>query len=404
MTHPHINPGRSNGADSHLTAALPSGDAWDDLCGFLPSLPYDGSALEFDPDAGIDGIGLIPTLGSLGTDTPGIVTPSTNEIVALADPALINPDTPPAIHEPIVREPYTRGPYSPGPNGGIYGALAQSARPRPAAKRENTPRLIIAQILNEPRKAQALTASLEALLSPSEAALDEAIETGVLQDIIRLRLETSPIIRVRDLPGPMAMQTLIDLGMLQRLSSGAAFLPRMALTLEQRADIAGAVMPNHTIACLELAAWIWLGGEFPTTLDVITPARFNSFGLSGAFTAHDWRIRCKETREISDMRTTTPLRTICDLACCDAEDSIAADEAQRIVIIERLMREFRIRPAQCLRSIQQRLRFTGHPIGTTLMRRIRDEWGEALAEFERKGGEAEGAEEKGAAAETEGGA
>ena len=392
MTDPHSNPGRSNGADSLLTTALPSGDAWDDLCGFLPSLPYDVTTLEFDPDTGIDGISLIPDTGidGISIDTLGSTAPSTDGITSLANPdnlTLTNPTNPDA--PPIVREPYTRGPYSPGPNGGIYGALAQSARPRPAAKRENAPRRIIAQILNEPRKAQALTASIEALLSPSEAALDEAIETGVLQDIIRLRLETSPIIRVRDLPGPMAMQTLIDLGMLQRLSSGAAFLPRMALTLEQRADIAGAVMPNHTIACLELAAWIWLGGEFPTTLDVITPARFNSFGLSGAFTAHDWRIRCKETREISDMRTTTPLRTICDLACCDAEDSIAADEAQRIVIIERLMREFRIRPAQCLRSIQQRLRFTGHPIGATLMRRIRDEWGEALAEVERKGGEPE---------------
>ena len=298
--------------------------------------------------------------------------------------ALAGADGPPIARSPYPREPYTRGPYSPGPNGGIYGGLSQNARPQNATRRESdtSPRRIIAQVLNQPRSAQALAASVEALLSPSEAALDEAIETGVLQDIIRLRLETSPIIRVRDLPGPMAMQMMIDLGMLCRLSSGAAFQPGMALTPEQRAGIAGAVMPNHTIACLELAAWIWLGGEFPTTLDVITPARFNAFGLDGAFTAHDWRIRCKETREISDMRTTTPLRTICDLACCDAEDSIAADEAQRIVIIERLMREFRIRPTQCLRSIQQRLRFTGHPIGATLMRRIRNEWGEALTEFE----------------------
>ena len=82
-----------------------------------------------------------------------------------------------------------------------------------------------------------------------------------------------PLLRDDALPGPMSMHRLAEIGAIHQLDDDSAYLSEDAETLFGRANITNILKPFNTVSCAVSAAWVWLGGRFPDTIDVIYDGR-----------------------------------------------------------------------------------------------------------------------------------
>lgn len=73
-----------------------------------------------------------------------------------------------------------------------------------------------------------------------------------------------PLLRDDALPGPMSMHRLAEIGAIHQLDDDSAYLSEDAETLFGRANITNILKPFNTVSCAVSAAWVWLGGRFPT--------------------------------------------------------------------------------------------------------------------------------------------
>ena len=90
------------------------------------------------------------------------------------------------------------------------------------------------------------------------------------------RIDTTPLLTHKDLPGPLSMARLTHFGTLHSLDQTNAYSAEHADTLYGRAMIALKLIPFGTIACALTAAWVWLGGTFPRTVDVISSSHYRA--------------------------------------------------------------------------------------------------------------------------------
>ena len=85
-----------------------------------------------------------------------------------------------------------------------------------------------------------------------------------------------PLLGNDDLPGPMCLNLLASSGALCKLDSVNAYSRHDSDTLYGRACIIATLLPSRSVACSRTAAWVWLGGTFPESIDIIAKAHYRA--------------------------------------------------------------------------------------------------------------------------------
>lgn len=160
----------------------------------------------------------------------------------------------------------------------------------------------------------------------------------------------SPLLYGDDLPGPMSLHRLAGLGAVRQLDDDSAYLTEDAETLFGRASILAALKPYNTVACAVSAAWVWLGGTFPNTIDVISASHFRA-------PVHGRRVRVFNRKApdahiaaIGRLKTTTPARTACDLALLPPDETPRREVNDMVCA---LMDSKQCTPQECLAILDE---------------------------------------------------
>lgn len=196
---------------------------------------------------------------------------------------------------------------------------------------------------------------LAAYTAPAEPAPPDAV-----------RAEDKPLLDDADLPGPLSLHLLSAYGMLSPLDNVSAYQVTHASTLYGRAAIAAALAPRRTVACAFTAAWIWLGGDFPNTIDIISRSHYRSVVHGRRIRVFNRKSRPEHIIKVGAMRVTTPARTACDLALLPSEE--VDDGADRL--IEQLMLEYRVTPEDCLAILEVNRFWPRAPLARDLFERL----------------------------------
>ena len=85
-----------------------------------------------------------------------------------------------------------------------------------------------------------------------------------------------PLLGNDDLPGPMCLNLLASSGALCKLDSVNAYSCHDSDTLYGRSCIIATLLPSRSVACSRTAAWVWLGGTFPESIDIIAKAHYRA--------------------------------------------------------------------------------------------------------------------------------
>ncbi len=155
----------------------------------------------------------------------------------------------------------------------------------------------------------------------------------------------APLLKAGDLPGPMSLNHLAGIGAIHKLDSSNAYRSDDAQTLYGRAVIAAKVVPYSTAACMFTALWVWMGGEFPATIDVLSRSHYRSLVFGRRIRVFNRKAPPEHLTTLGPLRLTTPARTACDLALLPLEE-LPRHEANDIVCA--LMERHRFHPADCL--------------------------------------------------------
>ena len=163
-----------------------------------------------------------------------------------------------------------------------------------------------------------------------------------------------PMLGSTDLPGPLSLSMLAEFGSMTRLDSHNGYPAQSADTLYGRARIIGHVAPRNTVACILSAAWIWLGGLFPKSIDVISQSHYRTSMYGRAIRVFNRKAHPDHVISIGDTRVTTPVRTACDIALLPEKELHNADSRS---LISRLMLNYRFTPDECVRVLGGNSRF-----------------------------------------------
>lgn len=172
-----------------------------------------------------------------------------------------------------------------------------------------------------------------------------------------------------ELPGTMSQFTLHQAGTVNPSQHVALFREQDCLTPLDRADIVRPMLPYGATVCLWLAAWIWIGGEFPATLDVVTPTHYQSDAYNRALRMHCRRVENRDVAILHRLHVATPVCTACDIACLDVADDEAA--CKQHATVATLMNECAITPQACIHALHNNPHATGHPSAVQMFRVMR---------------------------------
>lgn len=153
------------------------------------------------------------------------------------------------------------------------------------------------------------------------------------------------IVRLKDLPGPLAMHRLVLEGALVRLDDTQAYTARDAETLAGRAAVIRELLPPRIPACGRTAAWVWAGGDFPQVLDVLSRSHFRTSVAGRRIHAMARRVPPEQLTEIGDLKLTIPARTACDLALFPYDEIIRQQLHETMVSV---MQQCRVDVRDCL--------------------------------------------------------
>lgn len=176
-----------------------------------------------------------------------------------------------------------------------------------------------------------------------------------------------PLKHLEDFPGPMCLQHLTHAHVLTQLDESTFFPSRFAQTCELRAHVVREIIPYGSVASGQLAAWIWLGGEFPQRIDIARENHYHSILFGRNVRSTSRQIHRRDLREFPQLLVTTPERTACDLACADdlrAHPYAVADT------IYRLIEEYHFSERDCMEIMRQNTRKPHYTAGLNLLLRI----------------------------------
>ncbi|OZG62853.1 hypothetical protein BLEM_0521 [Bifidobacterium lemurum] len=158
------------------------------------------------------------------------------------------------------------------------------------------------------------------------------------------------ILYTKDLPGPLSLNRLSEFGTLRKLDETAGYWSEHGGTLYGRATIVATVTPYSTVACSATAAWVWLGGAFPRTLDVISKSHFRSVSVGRRIRVFKRHTSDDQVMRIAELSLTTPQRTACDLVMMP---EAIPDPLEIRETIGALMSTYRFNPSDCLDIVKQ---------------------------------------------------
>lgn len=158
-----------------------------------------------------------------------------------------------------------------------------------------------------------------------------------------------PLLGNDDLPGPMCLNLLASSGALCKLDSVNAYSYHDSDTLYGRACIIATLLPSRSVACSRTAAWVWLGGTFPESIDIIAKAHYRALRYGRKINVFNRLAPNEHTIKVGPIIVTTPVRTACDLAlnCTPESESLVSE------IICMLMQEFHFRSNDCIQIMQE---------------------------------------------------
>ena len=154
-------------------------------------------------------------------------------------------------------------------------------------------------------------------------------------------------------------------GALCKLDSVNAYSCHDSDTLYGRACIIATLLPSRSVACSRTAAWVWLGGTFPESIDIIAKAHYRALRYGRKINVFNRLAPNEHTIKVGPIIVTTPVRTACDLAlnCTPESESLVSE------IICMLMQEFHSAPTIACKSCGRRSIFaTRHRRATTFLR------------------------------------
>ncbi|MDO4913759.1 MAG: hypothetical protein Q3961_04330, partial [Bifidobacteriaceae bacterium] len=123
--------------------------------------------------------------------------------------------------------------------------------------------------------------------------------------------EQSSILASQTLPGKLAQQHLTDLGTLQCLDEHTVYVTKESDTIWGRSMIVAHSVPRDTIACALTAAWVWVGGDFPNTFDIISQSHFRTKLFSRRIRVFHKTIPTHHYSTVGGLYITNPIRTVC---------------------------------------------------------------------------------------------
>ncbi len=175
-----------------------------------------------------------------------------------------------------------------------------------------------------------------------------------------------PLLGGADLPGPLCLNALHSMGALCKLDNENAYTYHDSRTLYGRASIIATLLPSRSVACAGTAAWVWLGGLFPETIDIIAKAHCRALRYGRKISVFNRKAPDSHVIAVGPITVTTPPRTACDLAMnCTPETLPSAME-----LVCMLMQEFRFRPEDCLQIMREATHIRNAPWARNFFRTI----------------------------------
>ncbi|ROT87778.1 hypothetical protein [Bifidobacterium mongoliense] len=153
-----------------------------------------------------------------------------------------------------------------------------------------------------------------------------------------------------DLPGPLSLHRLAHMGAVRRLDDSHAYLSEHDDTLYGRGALMASMAPRRMSVCAVTAAWVWLGGQFPKTIDILSTSHFRSLIFGRKIRVFNRNAPASHLTTVGSLRITTPARTACDIALLSDEES--ADLYANEMVCS-LMETYEFRPADCLAILDE---------------------------------------------------
>lgn len=171
----------------------------------------------------------------------------------------------------------------------------------------------------------------------------------------------TPIFRTCGISGQAGIYRLVHAGVITRLDEQSFFLTAQASDVPGRARIIRGILPYNTVASVWLAAWIWVGGDFPFVIDVISSSHFRSPILGRSVRVSNRYLPDETIAHIGVQKLTAPVRTACEIACLGEKER---REGKAYSIIGKLAQNFDFTHKDCLRFLDANPRWPGHDDAT----------------------------------------
>lgn len=158
------------------------------------------------------------------------------------------------------------------------------------------------------------------------------------------------ILADRDLPGPLSLERLATMGSVSKLDTRSGYWSEHADTLFGRAMIAYRIIPISAIACAFTALWVWMGGAFPDTVDVMSRSHYRTAQHGRRVRVFSRKIARRDLARIGGLGVTRPARTICDIVTIFGEEP---DAEALIDPIAECMDAYDFSPNDCITIIDE---------------------------------------------------
>ncbi|WP_127975673.1 hypothetical protein [Bifidobacterium aemilianum] len=176
------------------------------------------------------------------------------------------------------------------------------------------------------------------------------------------------LLGLEDLTGPLSLHRLALSGTVKQLDDSSIYHPQDADTLYGRGSIISSIIPQGTMACATTASWVWLGGPFPNSIDLVSNSHFRSTVYGRPIRLFNRACPPGHVSHIGDLAIISPVRTACDLALLPVKEaeSLHANE-----LISALMQDFGFQPQDCLRLLHDCRYWPGSPRARSYFTRIK---------------------------------
>lgn len=148
----------------------------------------------------------------------------------------------------------------------------------------------------------------------------------------------------------MSLSRLAELGAIKQLDYANAYHCAYARTVDGRGALVRSMLPCASTACMLTAAWVWLGGDFPATFDIISASHFRTPLYGRKIRTFNRKTAENQRAHTGGLELTTPARTACDIAVFSDTEFDHLNEEK---IIGTLMREYRFTPLECLQILDE---------------------------------------------------